>query len=391
MFYNPELRKLGILLGATSLSISISNAQATMTSEASMGLFKTQKSTIHGTVSIITPAFVQAGDRISGTVIVDPKGDSEASRKANRSALQAMAIRVMGTVISADNPSFTLVVPRKPTKVVIGNDETPITVLPGDSLDSKVPSGNFRICRLGEPIQVMGNFDGDISNTRCKIGGQIGTVIAESPRQVIVLASTGTGPQDIEIQDNGTTSNAKINVVKIDLTVPKTQLLKGEKTELHVGVVGLTGLSKNDLPVRISVVNESPQNIRLGDKIQFEHHIQAKEISKTGEFKTNLPITATQPGGFSISGQVFYDARGTNNDEDRPIDMDGMDTVGDLRDYSTRRLMDTLRDLRYRKMWDYVQGKKSQEWLTKKIKLIKGALKQRGVEVDDKPIDDEDF
>lgn len=79
------------------------------------------------------------------------------------------------------------------------------------------------------------------------------------------------------------------------------------------------------------------------------------------------------------------------DDRDRPIDMNGLDRVKDLDRYSVRRLMDTLRDLRRRAYEDYVSGKKSRKWLVEKIRLVKSALKQKGVAVGDKAIDDADF
>ncbi len=65
-------------------------------------------------------------------------------------------------------------------------------------------------------------------------------------------------------------------------------------------------------------------------------------------------------------------------DPDRPIPMDGIDTVGALADYSIRRLMDTLGELRRNKQYDCDHGKTSQRFLCDKIRLVKAALGLEG-------------
>ena len=61
-------------------------------------------------------------------------------------------------------------------------------------------------------------------------------------------------------------------------------------------------------------------------------------------------------------------------DPDRPIDMDGIVNAEQLRGYSNRRLMDTLRDLRKRKLDDYAGKCGDQGYFKEKIRLIKAAL-----------------
>jgi hypothetical protein len=67
------------------------------------------------------------------------------------------------------------------------------------------------------------------------------------------------------------------------------------------------------------------------------------------------------------------------DDHDHPIDMDPITTVGELENYSIRRLMDTLRDLRWRKQYDCDHDRKYQDYLCGKIRLVKAALRLKGV------------
>ncbi len=66
-------------------------------------------------------------------------------------------------------------------------------------------------------------------------------------------------------------------------------------------------------------------------------------------------------------------------DPDRPLPMDGVMTVAELEDYSIRRLMDTLRELRASKQNDCDHGKTSQDFFCAKIRLVKAALGLKGV------------
>ena len=117
---------------------------------------------------------------------------------------------------------------------------------------------------------------------------------------------------------------------------------------------------------------------------------------------TTLPSLAEEPKATakktddSAIAQAFrlpdwFLKNNRQEDKDNPINMDGMDRVKDLDRYSVRRLMDTLRDLRRRAYEDYVSGKKNRKWLVEKIRLVKSALKQKGVDVGGKAIDDADF
>lgn len=67
------------------------------------------------------------------------------------------------------------------------------------------------------------------------------------------------------------------------------------------------------------------------------------------------------------------------SDPDRPLPMDGVTTVAELEDYSVRRLMDTLRELRASKQHDCDHGRTSQDFFCAKIRLVKAALGLKGV------------
>lgn len=99
---------------------------------------------------------------------------------------------------------------------------------------------------------------------------------------------------------------------------------------------------------------------------------QGAEPAATG---TGQPATVTGPAAAPAAPPVL-----ALHDPDRPIAMEGVDKVGDLRGTSVRRLMDTLRDLRVRKDHDCRHGRTYVNVLCAKIALIKAALRGHGLD-----------
>ena len=356
--------------------------------------------TLNGTVSVITPALIEAGDRISGTVVIEPKGDTDPIRKRNSSALQELSIGVLGSKVFANKPSFTVTVPNLPTNIAIEGFETPVSILPATSVSRGGITRWPSTCTSKAPLIITGSFDGDLSTTKCTIGGQPARVLTETPNQVIVFPSPSlSGPQTVTISEGDVSTTGTINVIGFKLFADKTQLLQGEKVTVETLVTGLQGLSSDQFPIRTSLNNESPQTVTLQGGNCVVKDIRQSDVSKSGEYRTKTSISALTTGTFSVSGQLLI--RGliypcpppvhVPSDPDKPLDMNLFDTVGSLEHVSVRVLLDTLRDVRYRKGWDYVGDKLYQAWLGKKIRLVKAALKSKGIDVDDKAIDDPDF
>jgi len=165
--------------------------------------------------------------------------------------------------------------------------------------------GRFSFPELGQsgmPFPIGGPFDGNSANTTVKIRDANGKVIAESPRVAVVsVPQNVVGPTNIEIQDNGTSTSGTFRALKIDLTAPKTSLMKGESTELHVEVQGLEGISQ---PVQVQLQNQTPSNINLSGGNTQTIPIQPSQVTTGGMFNWNGTVTGTGTGGFNITGTL---------------------------------------------------------------------------------------
>lgn len=116
---------------------------------------------------------------------------------------------------------------------------------------------------------------------------------------------------------------------------------------------------------------------------------------------TTLPSLAEEPKAAakktddSAIAQLFrlpdwFLKNNRQEDKDNPINMDGIEGPRALGRYSIRRLMDTLRALRTQAYKDY-KDKTDRKLHVQRIGWVKSALKQKGVKVDDRAIDDPDF
>lgn len=149
---------------------------------------------------------------------------------------------------------------------------------------------------------ITGPFDGDASNTKIEVGGARMPVIAESKSAATFeIPTTVIGPNDVTVNENGKTATGNFRALKIDLTAPKTSLLKGESIELHIEVQGLQGITQ---PVPVQLQNQTPQNINLtGGNIQ-NIVINPSQVSSSGTYNSSAGITGTGAGGFNITATI---------------------------------------------------------------------------------------
>lgn len=418
MLYKTKTRALGCLTLACALAAAVAAADEGQTAakvDRDLGLQTTRFDTLHGAVVVMTPTLVQGGDRISGTVTLDPVGKTETERGKNLSLLQGAVLTVLGSRVSAGKSSFSAVVPNAGSDAVIALlgesdkvvSQASVPILPKGSFPLATVAtgpGSFKIPPMtlhGRPMSLTGPFDGDASNTACKVNGADAALLAETPREAIFLSTGGSpGAQNVQLREQGWLQTGQTQSLQIALSADKTQLVRGEKANVVAKVRGFKGAPSSFFPIPFILVNESPGTVRMQGGNSLARTIRIGDVSPEGEFTLKTTVTAQQAGNYTINGQIAFPGPGgaflarwdgRNDDDDWPIPMDDKETVGDLRNYSVRRLMDTLRALRDAKRYDYVNKKESQKWLGEKIRLVKQALKGKGVDVEDLPIDDPDF
>jgi hypothetical protein len=375
---------LSVIFVANDASTQTQNPNANAKVTTSGGLTVVTFNVSPGTIRANLPDDLRAGDTISGTVICEPKGNTEEERKKNQSELKKMGIKlfprgedkseevncgdvsmpfkvllynnreshvasslvvaVPGTGISQVSipvlllPFVPLTQPTHPSGAIITPDPkitqpthpsgaiitpdpkiTPpkppsgeIITIPASTFGSQpvdrdiVPGFDIPpLGQTGKPIVITGPFDGNSSNTTAGVGTSGGLqILAESPRKAVFEnPSKEVGPTQITVKEGTTQTTGNFRNVGVNLTAPKTSLLKGESTELHVEVQGLEGIKE---PVPLHLTKGGVVTMQGGDSQTMS--IQPSQVQSNGTFTTTRKITGVETGGWSATATVVvYD------------------------------------------------------------------------------------
>lgn len=317
-------------------------ADQTAESKTANGLHTVTFDTLQGRVIVNLPDHMRAGDRISGTVIAEPKGQTEEERAKNRGELSGYVVelkvpqpsapqttagpsdsKVAIPVSEADKP-FTFNVPTfssisstSPPRLGISlsnpsagspivSGTTTVHIQPAPSVSNRPPTptaNDYQLPKLGQqgrPVEIPGPFDGSFENTTLKVGGQDVTKLTESPRNLTFQSPTNvTGPVEIVLKEGNVETKGQYRNVGVRLTAPKTNLLKGENTSLTVRVEGLQGISQ-DVPLRLE---KSGVVTMQGGDVQTKS-IKPNEVQADGSFTMTRRMTGQQAGAFSVTATV---------------------------------------------------------------------------------------
>lgn len=156
------------------------------------------------------------------------------------------------------------------------------------------------ILEAGSSVVIEGPFDGDSSNAQIIIGESILRPESETVGSCsFVVPSDLLGRQTIALEESGDRSEAEVVILQIRPTLERTNLSRGEMTQLRLEVRGVDAL---DSPVDLIVRNESPQQINIdgGNSVGIV-------ISPGRDTTVAIQIKAKQSGNFEISYELAKD------------------------------------------------------------------------------------
>ncbi len=338
----------------TPTSSNADDRQKTSSVQTIGGLHVVTFTLPEGRIKLNLPDDMRAGDTISGTVVTEPRGTNSEEKAKNDEALKVYVIDIQGSRSPVGNDGFTFDAPLAQPQVGEGNrsneGKMDLGLFSGASLwgkavvpyrtpsgavvtpdpVQKTPSGavvtpdpKFTIPNLGQqgrPIVINGPFDGNASNTTLRYGPADRTVhefvkqsdnisegsgflrtLAESPRKIVFESPTNvTGSIGIMVKEgDGTPTKGTYRNVGVNLSAPKTNLLKGEKTTLTVQVSGLEGIKE---PVPLTL--ESKGVITMEGGIYQPLIIQPSQVGADGRYTTTRGITGVQTGGWEATATV---------------------------------------------------------------------------------------
>jgi hypothetical protein len=288
----------------------------------------TAETLLYGDVKVYLPDDMAAGDTISGTVVAEPKGNSEAERTKNRDALSGYVVEIGDQKVSTSKGAFTWNVSDAPVKliriieVVSGKEvaKAAIPVLnrpPSIVRPPAISPGSFQLPLIGQqgrPVEITGPFDGNFSNTALNWTAQNAEknaetendsggfrFIAESPRKA-VFRSPGNfaGLVEVNLKEAAVEAKSLYRNVGVLLTAPKTNLVKGERTTVTAALRGLEGIKQ---VVFLQLITQGVVTMDGGNS-QFIL-IPPTSVSDAGIFTLTRTLTSQQAGGFSVTAAVF--------------------------------------------------------------------------------------
>jgi hypothetical protein len=326
------------------------------------GLHTVRFETPSGQLTVNLPDDMRAGDTISGTVVAEPKGQTPEARTKNQAELQGYVVSISSADSqSPKTPSVaifdlskglaqpdgstivtaTFTAPKKanvglfsmPNQnhpigacgrsgsiVAINESCSPISQLVFESPDQGIQMGDppitptFNIPTLGQtgrPLVITGPFDGNSSNTTLRtsvqdfekntenVSGGFG-LLAESHGEAVFQSSTNvTGPIEIRLNEGNKQTTGTYRNIGVNLSAPKTSLLKGEQTPMLVLVTGAQGI-KEPLPLTL----ESHGVITMEGGNYQQLMIQPSQVGADGRYSTTRRITGVQAGSWGATATV---------------------------------------------------------------------------------------
>lgn len=268
-----------------------------------------------GVIRVYLPDDMRSGETISGSIAVAPKGTDSAEREVNARQLARYLVGIGSATATTDTPQFKWILPKSPTQPLtyrlalweVAPDQTRveltgIRLLPSGAAVTPDPTGTKLVQPIGQvsrPVPIIGGFDGNSDNTKVSVGGQPVRILAESPRKAVFRAPNNViGSTTVTINEGATQASSPFRNVGINLSAPKTNLLKGEKTVVTIEVIGLEGI-KTPLDLQLKASNEISMAGGNEQKVQ----ITPTEVAGA-RYTTSREITGVLSGGFNMVATV---------------------------------------------------------------------------------------
>ena len=290
------LLKLFVLSFLTGMWMKLSAQQST-------GLNILDFTVAEGKVVVYLPPFFPY-QTLSGSMYLIPNGDTS----RNGPLLRQYNLRIQQLRIPVSNGSFRFGVSAnggKPVAVdLVNNGHVIKTGLVSVALPSILKTKDPVISRYmvaGEPAVLAGGFDGDLANTTLTINGKAVSHLAESPEGIYFQTTSGTkGPVPVSCTDGESIFSGQTNLLNLDLVVGRTNLKRGQKTDLRLAVSGLEGMEE---AISVKLENTTPSIVTLqGGNTQF---IRVSPPTNGGVFDTTLQVQSITTGTFSLSASIL--------------------------------------------------------------------------------------
>ena len=285
------------------------------------GLTTTVFNLPQGIIKVYLPDDIRPGDIISGSFVLEPSGGTEKQRQRSLDDLLKTKLKIgepvtVSETIQPLSQRYQVGSVASPLERITISSQCNISLIDGSNkmITSAIelrpvqpetisPSSGCiwpSHALTGSPVPVKGSFDGDLGTTRCTIGTQPATILAESPRACVVsFPETAKGSQTTQIRENGQEPcTRQIAGVDLQVTTGRLNLRKGENTFIDVKVTGLQNLPDKAI---LTITNMTPNVVTMTNGNLQVIPIWPPADSAGGTFSVLCPAVSNSTGNFSVN------------------------------------------------------------------------------------------
>jgi len=296
------------------------------------GLHAVQFRLKEGAVEVLLPYDLGVGETVSGSLIVHTAGMPGKKRDKNRQKMGRLGVRIGGLSRPAASTAFG------PVAVCAGVAGSKLPVLSCErSGDGSQPGASHRLSvqllnpkghvileavlpvaatleagssgysylplgKAGEPLEIVGPFDGDVTNTRVSLEGHGATPLAESPRRTVVRCPLSIlGPTRLQLVERGNAVSGPFRSLAVMLRLSKPVLQTGERTIVEVVINGLDDLDA-DLPLEL--VSLTPEAAQLERGPRYPLTISPREVQSGGVYPWVGTVVGVSPAPIDLEVQL---------------------------------------------------------------------------------------
>ncbi len=293
------------------------------------GLTTASFPTQYGNVKIYLPDDIRQGETISGTVVAEPKGNKARQTEKNLAGLSKFSVSINGNkfIVSSKPAVFKCTLPPNitspvPIDMVDPGGNRAQLIVPLKTMNTPEISEGCGIpshALVGEPARISGNFDGDASNTKCSLNNQPTQILAESPRQCIIIVQSDRGPIrtfDVQVNEKGQQKcSRQMSGVDMHVTTGGLKLRKGQSTFIDVKLTGLQNLPDKAV---LTIVNTTPNVVTMTNGNIQVVPIPPLPDSAQGTFSIHCPAVSITTGNFVVEINLDLPQPGETIDQNPP-------------------------------------------------------------------------
>ncbi len=262
-----------------------------------------------GIIRVWLPNDIRPGETISGTIAAEPFGRNTKQSARNLDELKKYQVNFDGQKFSVTGTGIPVQYRMSDTKMLqrflsvinkegVNAGEVSIPVPYNSSATQETGCRIPTHALTAAPMRIPGSFDGNSSNTRCRIGNAEAMVLAESPRQCIVqFPADRAGTQQTELKENEKTlCNAPVSPVDMQVTTGRLNLRRGERSFIRVQITGLQQLPDT---ARLILNNISTDVVQMQPSDKYTVQLVPDSMTK-GSYEETFDVQSIKPGSFTV-------------------------------------------------------------------------------------------